>query len=92
MKFLSVYSWSNIYTSYESCVRHIETLSFRFKCSSIALSIKTIAVLGAILTIYAQDLLIVANEALRSELMSHILAIAFLFAFILYRNVKCSEL
>ena len=50
--------------------------------------IKGISVLGAILTIYAQDLLIVANEALHSELMSYILAMPFLFAFILYRKRK----
>jgi len=59
-----------------------------FTRSTIALSIKAIAVLGATLTIYFQDLLIVANEAIQSELMSHILAIPFLLAYLLYRKRK----
>ena len=56
--------------------------------TTIALSVKGIAVLGATIAIYFQDLTIVANEAIRSELMSHILVIPFLLAYILYRKRK----
>jgi len=66
----------------------METLSFRFTYSSIALSIKAITLLGATITIYFQDLTIVANEALRSELMTHILAIPLLLAYLVYRKRK----
>ena len=54
--------------------------------SKIALGIKAAAIVLAALLIYIQDLTIVANEALRSELMSHILAVPFLFAYLTYRK------
>jgi len=38
--------------------------------------------------IYNQDLTLVANEAVRSELMSHVLALPFLFTYLLYRKRK----
>jgi exosortase len=66
----------------------MEPIRFHLTRSTIALSIKVIAVLGATIAIYFQDLTIIANEAIRSELMSYILAIPFLLAYILYRKRK----
>ena len=56
--------------------------------SKTALGIKAAAIVFATLSIYNQDLTIVANDALRSELMSHILAVPFLFAYLIYRKRK----
>lgn len=50
--------------------------------------IKATAVVLTTLFIYNQDLTIVANEALRSELMSHILAVPFLIAYLTCRKRK----
>jgi len=66
----------------------MEPQRFHLTRSTIALSIKAIAILGAIIAIYFQDLAIVANEAIRSELMSHIIAIPFLLTYLLYRKRK----
>ncbi len=52
------------------------------------LTLKIAAITLAILAIYHQDLITIANEALRSELMSHILAIPFLFSYLIYRKKK----
>jgi len=56
--------------------------------SEISLNLKIIAVLLATLAIYHQDLTIIGNEAVRSELMGHILIIPFLFSYMLYRKRK----
>ena len=56
--------------------------------STMALSIKAFAILLATTAIFYQDLAIVANEALKNELMSYILAIPFLLIYILYRKRK----
>ena len=61
---------------------------FSLPRSEIALNLKVIAVLLATLAIYHQDLTIIGNEAIRSELMSHILAIPFLLSYLLYRKRK----
>jgi len=61
---------------------------FSLPRSEIALNLKGIAVLLATLAIYHQDLTIIGNEAIRSELMSHILAIPFLLSYLLYRKRK----
>lgn len=53
--------------------------------SKIPLGAKILVTLLAPAALYWQDLSIVANEALRSELSTHILAIPFLLAYILYR-------
>lgn len=66
----------------------MEPRHFHLKHSTIALSIKAIAILGVIIAIYFQDLAIVVNEATRSELMSHIIAIPFLLAYLIYRKRK----
>jgi len=56
--------------------------------SNIALGIKIAAVASAVLAIYWQDLVAVLNEAIRSELASYVLAIPFLFVYIIYRKRK----
>ena len=66
----------------------MEIPRFHSRRSAIALSIKAIVVLGATIAIYLQDLTIMANEAIRSELMSYILAVPFLLAYIFYRKRK----
>ena len=50
------------------------------------LPLKTSALTLGVLAFYHRDLLILANEALRSELMSHILTIPFLFIYLIYRR------
>jgi exosortase len=62
--------------------------SFPHKNSSVALSIKVATILFATLAIYHQDLTILGNEAIRSELMNYTLAIPSLLAYILYRKRK----
>jgi len=66
----------------------MRTLRFYPARSEISLSIKAAAIILATLVIYYQDLTMVGNEALRSEFMSHILAVPFLLSYILYRKRK----
>lgn len=66
----------------------MELPNFHLTRSAIALSIKVGAILLATVTIFYQDLAILANEALKNELMSYILAMPFLLIYILYRKRK----
>ena len=65
----------------------MKTLGLHLTRSAMALSIKAFAVLLATTAIFYQDLAILANEALKNELMSYILAVPFLFIYILYRKI-----
>jgi len=56
--------------------------------SNIALAVKIAAVAVATLTLFSQDLAIIFNDALRSETTSHILAIPFIFTYLIYRKRK----
>jgi len=56
--------------------------------SSLVLGLKIAFIVAAALIIFYQDLAIVANDALHSEFMSHILAIPFLFSYLIYRKRK----
>ena len=56
--------------------------------SSLVLGLKIALIVLAALTIFYQDLAIVANDALQSEFMSHLLAIPFLFSYLIYRKRK----
>lgn len=56
--------------------------------SNLVLGLKTAIIVTAALTIFYQDLAIVANDALQSEFMSHIVAIPFLFSYLIYRKRK----
>ena len=63
-------------------------LHLSFTHSQMPLSIKAVITMLAAIAIYHQDLIIVGNEAIRSELMSHTLAIPFLLIYLLYRKRK----
>jgi len=54
----------------------------------IALGVRSATLTLGILALYHQDFIIIANEALRSEYMSHILAIPFLIIYMIYRKRK----
>jgi len=56
--------------------------------SSLVLGLKTAFIVTAALAIFYQDLVIITNDALHSEFMSHILAIPFLFSYLIYRKRK----
>lgn len=66
----------------------MEPQRFHVRRSTIALSIKAMALLLATVAIYFQDLAIVANQALRDEAASYIIAIPFLLIYLLYRKRK----
>jgi exosortase len=52
----------------------------------VALGIKSGAIILAVAAIYFQDLTIIANDAVRNDLMSYVLAIPLLFAYLVYRR------
>jgi hypothetical protein len=56
--------------------------------SNSVLSLKLAIIVFATLIIFYQDLALVANDALQSEFMSHILAVPFLFTYLIYRKEK----
>src|SRR3990170_557602 len=56
--------------------------------SSLVLGLKIATIIGATLAIFHKDLAIIANDALQTEFMSYILAIPFLFAYLIYRKRK----
>jgi exosortase len=55
---------------------------------NLALGLKIATIVAAALAIFYQDLVIIANDALQTEFMSHILAIPFLLAYLIYRKRK----
>jgi exosortase len=71
-----------------SKVRNPIALSVMFSKSHVILGLKVATIAGTILAIFHQDLAIVLNDAIRSESMTYILAIPFLFAFMTYRKRK----
>lgn len=56
--------------------------------SKAALSIRAISIVASVIAIYSQDLVVVANDALNSDLMSYVLAIPVLFIYLIYRRRK----
>jgi exosortase len=66
----------------------MKTLHPHLSRSQILLIVKVGAIILTALAFYWQDLIILANEAIQSEFMAHILAIPFLFAYLLYRKRK----
>jgi len=69
-------------------VEKIGRNSLRIRQSHIALTVKIAAVTLATLMLFSQDLAIIFNDALLSEIASHILAIPFIFAYLIYRKRK----
>jgi len=60
----------------------------QLNANALAISLKTAIILAATVIIFYQDLAVIANDALQSEFMSHILAIPFLFSYLIYRKRK----
>jgi len=56
--------------------------------NNLVLSLKIATIVAATLAIFHQDLAIIANDALKSEITSYILTIPFLFIYLLYRKRK----
>jgi exosortase len=56
--------------------------------NNLVLALKVALIVAAAFAIFYQDLTIVANDALQSEFMSHILAIPFLFGYLIFRKRK----
>ncbi|MGQ9640629.1 MAG: exosortase/archaeosortase family protein [Candidatus Bathycorpusculaceae bacterium] len=50
--------------------------------------VKAVTITVATLTLFSQDLTIIFSDALQSELTSHLLAIPFLFTYLIYRKRK----
>ena len=64
------------------------TLNARVRGINLVLGLKIAVIVAATLAIFYQDLTVIANDALQSEFMSHILAIPFLFSYLIYRKRK----
>ena len=60
----------------------------QLNANTLAISLKAVTILVATLVIFHQDLAVIANNALQTEFMSHVLAVPFLFAYLLYRKRK----
>lgn len=56
--------------------------------TSLVLGLKFAIVTALTLILFYQDLAIVANDALQTEFMSHIIAVPFLFSYLIYRKRK----
>jgi exosortase len=56
--------------------------------SSLFLGLKITIIIVAVLAFFHQDLSIVVNDALQSEIMSYVLAIPFIFTYLVYRKRK----
>lgn len=69
-------------------MKNIHLSLHRPSTSTIILGLKITFIVVAALVVFYQDLVMVANDALNSEFMSHILAIPFLFGYLLYRKRK----
>ena len=63
-------------------------LSLHLTRTRIALAIKIGTVVAATIALFSQDLIMIFNDAFRSEITSHILAVPFIFAYIIYRKRK----
>jgi exosortase len=69
-------------------MKDLPMLSNMFSRTGLFLGLKIVALVTAILAVFQQDLVIVVIDALRSESMSYIVAIPFLFMYLLYRKRK----
>jgi exosortase len=54
--------------------------------SSLILGLKTVTIIAAVLGVFHQDFAIIMNNSLNSDLSSYLLAIPFLFAYLIYRK------
>lgn len=60
----------------------------QYNVNATAVGLKTATILLATLILFYQDWVIIFNDALKSEFMSHVLAIPFIFAYLVYRKRK----
>jgi exosortase len=66
----------------------LEKISLKFTETHVILGLKTATVLIATIVLFSQDLTILFYDALQSEITSYLLAIPFLFAYLIYRKRK----
>ena len=66
----------------------LRQLAQRIESKNLAVILKSSAIVFAVLAFYYQDLIIVFADALGSELTSYVLAIPFVFAYLMYRKRK----
>jgi len=63
-------------------------LRHQLSLNTVAVGLKASTILAASIIVFYQDLAMIVNDALQSEFMSHILAIPFLFGYLIYRKRK----
>jgi exosortase len=66
----------------------LKNLSIHLTETRITLGVKIAVAIAAIIALFSQDLTILFNDAFQSESTSHLLAIPFLFAYLIYRKRK----
>lgn len=54
----------------------------------LSIVLKTLTIFAATLVLFSQDLIIIFNDALRSDTTSHILVVPILFSYLVYRKRK----
>lgn len=69
-------------------MKYLRLPSFMPSRINLVLGLKIVVIVATALAIFYQDLTIIANDALQSEFMSHIIAIPFLFSYLIYRKRK----
>jgi exosortase len=62
--------------------------SYMLNRNNLNLGLKVATIIASTLAIFHQDLTIIANDALQSEVTSYVLAIPFLFIYLIYRKRK----
>ncbi len=66
----------------------MKTIKPHLTRNRVSLIVKLGSILAAVLALYYQDFAILANEAITSDLASHILIVPFMLAYIIYRKRK----
>ena len=66
----------------------LKNLTANLTITRIAIGIKTTTLIAATIALFSQDLTILFTDAIQSEITSHLLAIPFLLAFLIYRKRK----
>ena len=66
--------------------RKVEESPLNSKLGSISLIVKTILLVLVVMAVFFQDLIIIFNDALRTETTSYILAVPFILVYVIYRK------
>lgn len=69
-------------------MKNVHLLFNMLNPSNLVLGLKVATIVAAVLGIFHQDLAIIANDALQSEVTSYVLVIPFLFIYLIYRKRK----